>query len=144
MQQSISGKLFMDKESFLEQYKVFILKAKQDISLVHEVMGNNNVAPEIMLFHIQQSVEKLIKALFSFHSVRFPKSHDLDQLVDLALEHGIALPPFINKLTELSPYAVEGRYAIIHDDLHDIADMLSESERFLAYVCATVDSQETK
>lgn len=52
----------MDSCQLLEQYKIFILKAKQDFVLVHEVMGNNNVAPEIMLFHIQQGVEKLIKA----------------------------------------------------------------------------------
>jgi HEPN domain-containing protein len=134
----------MGKGDFIEQHNVFILKAKQDISLVHEVIGNNNVAPEIMLFHIQQCVEKLIKALFSFNSVRFPKTHDLDELVELAQEHGITLPPFMEKLTELSPYAVEGRYAIIHDDLHDIADMLSESERFLAHVCAIVNNPGRK
>jgi len=134
----------MDKMPFLKQYEIFILKAKQDISLVHEVMGNNNVAPEIMLFHIQQCVEKLIKALFSFHSIRFSKTHDLDELVELALEHGIALPPFMDTLTELSPYAVEGRYAIIHDDLHDIADMLAKSELFLAQVCEAVSMQVQK
>ncbi len=128
----------MDKKPFLKQYEIFILKAEQDISLVHEVIGNNNVSPEIMLFHIQQCVEKLIKALFSYHSVRFSKTHDLEELVDLALEHGIALPPFMEKLTELSPYAVEGRYAILHDDLHDIADMLVQSELFLVYVCEIV------
>lgn len=39
---------------FLEQYKVFIVKPSRIFTLVHEVMGNNNVAPEIMLFHIQK------------------------------------------------------------------------------------------
>ena len=131
----------MDKGPYLEQYEVFIVKAKQDISLVHEVMDNNNVAPEIILFHIQQCVEKLIKALFSYHAIRFPKTHDLDELVELALENGIKLPSFMDKLTELSPYAVEGRYAIIHDDLHDVAEMLAESERFLSHVCAVVNHQ---
>jgi HEPN domain-containing protein len=134
----------MDKKPFLKQYEIFILKAEQDISLVHEVIGNNNVAPEIMLFHIQQCVEKLIKALFSFYSVRFSKTHDLDELVELALEHGIPLPPFMDKLTELSPYAVDGRYAIIHDDLHDIADMLFKSEQFLARVYETVNAPVQK
>jgi len=134
----------MDKVPFLKQYEIFILKAKQDISLVHEVIENNNVAPEIMLFHIQQCVEKLIKALFSFHSVRFSKTHDLDELVELALDHGIALPSFMEKLTELSPYAVEGRYAIIHDDLHDISDMLVKSEQFLEYVCSIVNTSVQK
>lgn len=134
----------MDKSPFLKQYEIFIIKAKQDIDLVHEVIGNNNVSPEIMLFHIQQSVEKLIKALFSYHSVRFSKTHDLDELAELAVLNDIELPPFMDKLTELSPYAVEARYAIMHDDLHDIAEMLAKSELFLAQVSETVNMKVQK
>lgn len=81
------------------------------------------------------------EALFTYKSVRFAKTHDLDELVDLAEEHGIVLPAFMDKLTELSPYAVEGRYAILHDDLHDIEDMLAKSELFLAHVCATINKE---
>ena len=92
---------------FLNSMPSSFIKAKQDFSLVREVVDNNNVAPEIMLFHIQQGVEKLIKALFCLHSVRFPKTHDLDELVELAQGHGINLPPIMEKLTELTPYAVE-------------------------------------
>lgn len=134
----------MDSNPLLRQFDIFILKARQDVLLVHEVIGNNNVAPEIMLFHIQQCVEKLIKALFTYHAIRFPKTHDLDELVELALKHGIKLPPFMEKLTELSPYAVEGRYAILHDDLHDIKEMLTQAEQFLTYVCKTVTTQDQK
>ena len=134
----------MDKKPFLKQYEIFIIKARQDIDLVHEVIGNGNVSPEIMLFHIQQSVEKLIKALFSYHSVRFSKTHDLDELAELAVQNGIELPSFMDKLTELSPYAVEARYAIMHDDLHDIADMLAKAELFLVQVCESVNAQVQK
>ena len=129
----------MDRLPFLEQHALFILKARQDLTLVREVMGNNNVAPEIMLFHIQQGVEKLIKSLLCLHSIRFPKIHDLDELVELAQEHGIDLPPIMEKLTELSPYAVEMRYAILHDDLHDITEMLEQAELFLKFVESAVD-----
>jgi HEPN domain-containing protein len=124
----------MDSHPFLEQYAIFILKAKQDFSLVREVMDNTNVAPEIMLFHIQQGVEKLIKALFCLYSVRFPKTHDLDELVELAQDSGIDLPLDMEKLTELTPYAVEWRYAVLHDDLHDISGMLQQAESFLEFV----------
>ena len=124
----------MASPPLLEQHAIFILKARQDFVLVREVMGNNNVAPEIMLFHLQQAVEKLIKALFCLQSVRFPKTHDLDELVELAQNHGIELPTFMEKLTELSPYAVEWRYAILHDDLHDISGMLEQAESFLNFV----------
>ncbi len=47
-------------------------------------------------------------------------------------------------MDKLTPYAVEGRYAIMHDDLHDIDDMLAKSELFLAQVCETVSMQVQK
>jgi len=124
----------MDSPTLLEQHVIFILKARQDFSLVREVMDNAKVAPEIMLFHLQQGVEKLIKALFCLHSVRFPKTHDLDELAELARDRGIDLPFDMEKLTELTPYAVEWRYAVLHDDLHDIAVMLHQAESFLEFV----------
>lgn len=87
-------------------------------------------------------MEKLIKALFCIYSVRFPKTHDLDELVELAQEHNIPLPSFMDTLTELSPYAVEWRYAILHDDLHDIAAMLEQAEQFLQFVASFLNSQK--
>ena len=35
----------MDSNPLLKQFDIFILKARQDVLLVHEVIGNNNVAP---------------------------------------------------------------------------------------------------
>ena len=102
----------MGNPALIEQHALFVVKARQDFQLIHAVAGNDSVAPEIMLFHLQQGVEKLLKALFTLHSVRFPRTHDLDELVELAEYNGIALPPFMKILTELSPYAVEWRYAI--------------------------------
>jgi len=124
----------MAENIFIEQYLIFVIKAKQDLVLVREVSGNNVIAPEILLFHLQQAVEKLIKSLLTYNAVKFPKTHDLVDLVELAEDNHIALPPFIDRLTELTPYAVETRYAIIHDELHDIAEMLSETENFLEFV----------
>jgi len=124
----------MADKTFMEQHLIFIFKAKQDLVLVREVLGSNTIAPEIMLFHLQQAVEKLIKSLLTFHSVQFPKTHDLEDLIELAEDNNIELPPFIDNLAELTPYAVETRYAIMHDELHNIAEMLEETVRFLEFV----------
>ena len=124
----------MDDKHFIEQHLIFIVKAKQDLVLVREVLGSNTIAPEILLFHLQQAVEKLIKSLLTRHSVKFPKTHDLDDLIELAERHHIELPLFIENLSELTPYAVETRYAIIHDELHNISEMLLQAEMFLVFV----------
>jgi HEPN domain-containing protein len=126
---------------FMEQHLIFIVKAKQDVALVREVFDSNTIAPEILLFHLQQAVEKLIKSLLTYHSVKFPKTHDLEDLIELAEDNHIELPPFMENLAELTPYAIETRYAIIHDELHDISEMLAKTNRFLEFVEMKVIAQ---
>ncbi len=108
----------MSGNSFKQQYEVFLIKAKQDLVLVEQIKDNPEVASEIKYFHLQQSVEKALKSLLSFKGVEFPKTHDLEDLIELAGERQITLPDYINTLTELTPYAVEFRYAVIYDSLH--------------------------
>lgn len=48
----------MSENSFKQQYEVFLIKAKQDLVLVEQVLNNPDVANEIKYFHLQQSVEK--------------------------------------------------------------------------------------
>lgn len=131
----------MADKIFMEQHLIFIFKAKQDLVLVREVLDSNTIAPEILLFHLQQAVEKLIKSLLTFHSVQFPKTHDLEDLIELAEDNHIELPPFIENLAELTPYAIETRYAIIHDELHNIGEMLTKTERLLEFVEKKVIAQ---
>ena len=60
-------------------------------------------------FHAQQLVEKYLKALLAFHSVPFPKTHDLAELVS-ALPTPHALPVDSAELGLLTRYEVEARY----------------------------------
>lgn len=117
----------MSENSFKKQYEIFLIKAKQDLVLVEQIKNNPDIASEIKYFHLQQSVEKALKSLLSFKGVEFPKTHDLEDLIELAEERQIKLPEYINTLTELTPYAVEFRYAVIYDSLH-------EPEYYLQYV----------
>ncbi len=74
----------MSENSFEPQYKVFLIKAKQDLVLVEQVINNPDVSDEIKHFHLQQSVEKALKSLLSFKGVQFPKTHDIEDLIELA------------------------------------------------------------
>lgn len=64
-------------------------------------------------FMPQQAVEKCLKAVLALHAVRFRKTHDLVELVDLLHEHGVSLPPNAEALNELNPFAVTFRYDFI-------------------------------
>lgn len=124
----------MSGNNFKQQYEVFLIKAKQDLVLVEQVIDNPHVANEIKYFHLQQSVEKAMKALLSFKGVQFPKTHDLEDLIDLADENHVSLPESMNILAELTPYAVEFRYALILDSLHEPEYYLVHVREFIKFV----------
>lgn len=43
------------------------------------------MALDAVAFHIQQAAEKLLKALLASRSIEYPRTHDLEALLDLAL-----------------------------------------------------------
>jgi HEPN domain-containing protein len=71
---------------------------------------------EVIFFHLQQCSEKFIKSLLDFYQIKFPRTHDLQSLINLLETHNIELDG-VEKLLPLSVYAVEGRYAILHIDI---------------------------
>ena len=111
---------------YLKQYQILFNKAKTDLTgakILLDQFKNNNAELdfEIIFFHLQQCIEKLLKALLSKNEIYFPKTHDLEQLFNLINENKIDLATNRKLLMKLNYYAVEGRYAVIHDDL-DKAD----------------------
>jgi len=60
-------------------------------------------------FHAQQCGEKYLKALLVLHSVPFPKSHDLSEIMALLPKH-LMLNVKKSELSILSRYAVETHY----------------------------------
>lgn len=110
-------------KKFLKQYEILFKKATVDFNSAKVILysfekGTIELDIEVVFFHLQQSSEKLIKSLLDFHTIKFPRTHDLQSLINLLESHEIQLTN-IEKLLPLSVYAVEGRYAILHDDLDD-------------------------
>ena len=99
-----------------EQALLLLKKASEDEALLDEVILSKRVSDEIIGFHCQQAVEKLLKAVLSELKIVYRKTHDLNELLDLFADHGIALPDDIVELDVLSPYAVEFRYDILPEE----------------------------
>ena len=62
-------------------------------------------------FHCQQAVEKAIKALLVLHQIDFPRTHDLQELLDLLPESQVRTDAWAGEASEfLARFAVETRY----------------------------------
>jgi HEPN domain-containing protein len=128
---------------FLNQYEILFNKAKADLSAANILYdrllkGNSGLDIEVICFHLQQSAEKLIKAVLSRNQISYPKIHDLETLNNLLIENNIDLHANEELLIELNDYAVEGRYAVMQEELDNIKeifiliiDMVKEVEKVI-------------
>lgn len=93
-----------------EQAILLLEKARQDETLVDEVVTSEKVSDEIVGFHCQQAAEKLLKALLAYHGVHFHRTHNLRQLMVTLADEGHALPEDLQDIDTLSPFAAVLRY----------------------------------
>ena len=91
----------IDKEA-----EILLLKAGEDES-VSQIPG---VPDGPFGFHIQQAVEKLLKALLCQLAVKYKHTHDLEYLLTLVQDRGEALPIGVLDITQLESYGVAYRY----------------------------------
>lgn len=65
---------------------------------------------ENVVYHCQQSAEKNLKAYLAYQGVVFPKTHDLDVLLDLCCRSDAEFRDWDEAADILTPYATESRY----------------------------------
>jgi len=123
--------------SFLRQYELMYQKATSDLALATHALAidDNEIDIEIIFFHLQQAAEKYLKTLLSFHGVHYEKIHDIHRLIEICQVNSIELPNQTERLVDLNPFAVEGRYAVIADDLYDaqvFIDLLRIMKKYVA------------
>ena len=91
---------------------------------------------EIFGFHVQQAVEKTLKAWLCCLGVPFPRTHDLDELGALLEEAGQTIPEAVAGLLEFTDFAVIFRYEAFRDMEADIdrRDAVDKIDRLLQHV----------
>ena len=122
--------------SDLEQAKNMLLMASKDLQAL-KGMGDEEVfSVEIYGYHVQQAVEKTLKAWLCYLGKTYPRTHDLDELVALLQDAGQGVSDEFASLAEYTDFATTFRYEAYTEfgsagDRTGIADKVS---RFVASV----------
>ena len=129
-------------DKFPHQFEIFKKKADADLSLVCLALSfeEQKIDLDIVFFHLQQAVEKYLKTLISLNGVHFEKIHDIQKLISVCGDNSVLLPEYIDTFVELNPYAVEGRYAVIADDMAEAEVYEKFLSQFKLYVEKAIDS----
>ena len=84
-------------------------------------------------FHLQQAVEKSLKAWLALKGIDYPRTHDLNPLLGLLEDQDESIEPFWT-LLELNPFAVQFRYELPGEDFSNFEELARLSKRLLAHV----------
>lgn len=89
----------------------WIEKAEADLATARrEVRARRSPNPDAACFHAQQCAEKYLKAVLQEVDTPFPKTHDLEALLDLLLPRYPQMAEMREALAALTGFAVAFRY----------------------------------
>lgn len=75
-----------------------------------KLLFRENHYTEIIAIEIQQSIEKMLKAILAYHGIRIPKLHDIVELQKQCNEHINLTGVKIDDLIEITDYYESERY----------------------------------
>ncbi len=104
------------KDDFVEKW---LLKAESDWKTIDIFSKEIDRPNDVLCFHCQQHVEKLLKALLTQNNIEFPRTHDIRTLIDLLESTCSKLQDLKEKGDILTGYGVASRYP---DDWYEIED----------------------
>jgi HEPN domain-containing protein len=85
----------------------WVRKAEADVEGARKLAQARPPLPDPVCFHCQQAAEKYLKALAQEWRLAVPRTHNLDDLLNLLLPHEATLRGMRRGLVALSRYAVD-------------------------------------
>lgn len=126
--------------SRVEHAREMLILAQRDFKALQGMLDAETFADEIFGFHAQQAVEKALKAWLSFVGAEYPRTHDLEELLELLEEHAEPILDAFYDLVDLTDFAVQYRYGIFDDAegqlnrgvmIQEVSDLVVHVERLV-------------
>lgn len=109
--------------------KEWVEKAEDDRGMTQWLAQAPTPFGDGVCFHAQQCAEKHLKAFWEEHSILFPKTHNLAQLLDLSSDLLPELAYMRSDLERLSIYAVILHYRDCRANQRIVEEILRIAER---------------
>jgi HEPN domain-containing protein len=93
-----------------EVAQLLLQKAREDLSAAQVLVATEEQADHVIGFHLQQAIEKALKALLALQEIEIPRTHDLGYLIEQVGSLEIEVPAPVASSDWLTPWGVLFRY----------------------------------
>ena len=101
-----------------------IRKAAADLAAARALADDPDQADEVVGFHVQQTVEKSVKAVLAWLQIDYPLTHDIDFLVRRLTKSDVPVPEALLEARWVSMWGVVTRY----EDIETVLDRVEAIE----------------
>jgi len=101
----------------MKEFEKWFRKAESDLLVIKNNLSSNEVPIDACCFHAQQAAEKYLKAYLVSKLIIFPKTHDLQTLLNLCITANHSFIRIKEPAIRLSDFAIGPRYPDAFDDL---------------------------
>jgi HEPN domain-containing protein/predicted nucleotidyltransferase len=128
-----------DPKTQAQEARRWLTRAWEDLDAAELLAGSVDLPPRLACFHAQQAAEKALKAALVHDAIRFPKTHDLQELVK-ALPSRWSVRNLDVDLAWLSRWALTARYPGTGSDAsaEDAATATSAARRIVSVVSTDI------
>jgi HEPN domain-containing protein len=116
-----------------EKWQILLRKAKADLNAATILYRENGISKEVVMFHLEQAVEKLIKAVLDKNNINYAEIENLFELIKLSQERFDFDNEQLNLLGELNEYRFEEyseNFGINDvDDINEYFNFVNEVEK---------------
>lgn len=96
----------------IDTVQKWITKAESDLKIGKDEIITDNPATDAICFHMQQCVEKYLKAYLIFNNKEIRKTHDITEILNACCSIDSEFNTLFDlNVDELTTYAVEVRYS---------------------------------
>lgn len=119
----------------IDAARVLLRKANNDLTALTNMLDVEAFSEDIFGFHIQQAIEKALKAWLALLGVLYPRTHDINLLLGLIEQAGLDISEF-EDFVEYNMYAVQFRYEDfdLTDQPLDRPDCIQQVSNLLQYL----------
>jgi HEPN domain-containing protein len=100
----------------------WLVVAREDVRVARACLALNPPALGVAAYHSQQAAEKLAKGLLVVAGVAFRRTHDIDELADLAASNYPECGDLLNQIRPLTVWGIAYRYPATEDIPEPVPD----------------------
>ncbi len=124
--------------NIIDETKRWLKRAETDLRVSKKLLGEE---PWVITFHAQQAVEKYLKAFLIYNQIKFRKTHDILELLELCMEVDREFEKLMEfNLERFKEYATELKYPSYYEPTEEEArEAIEIAEKVREFVLRRMD-----